>query len=226
MNGPLSIAHTESSPGWGGQEIRILSEAAGLLGRDHGVVVYATAGSRLVAEAPRFGVPLVPLPIGDKRLRGVRSLAAAFARNPVDVVNTHSSTDSWLAALACVASRRTRRAAPVLVRTRHVSIPVPHNRATRWLYRKATARLVTTGEALREQLIRDNGLDAARVLSVPTGIDAACRSHRRREWARRQLALPLGSAARGHRRHAAQLERPSLPGRRAAAVAPRATRTS
>ena len=98
---------------------------------------------------------------------------ATLARNPVDIVNAHSSTDAWLDALACVWLERTRRATPVLVRTRHVSIPVPNDRATRWLYRRATARVVTTGVALREQLIRDNGLDAARVDSVPTGIDAA-----------------------------------------------------
>ena len=41
------------------------------------------------------------------------------------------------------------RPRPVLIRTRHVSIPVPHNRATRWLYQRATARIVTTGEMLR-----------------------------------------------------------------------------
>jgi glycosyltransferase involved in cell wall biosynthesis len=78
----------------------------------------------------------------------------------------------------------------VLVRTRHVSIPVPNDRATRWLYRKATARVVTTGEALREQLISDNGLGAARVDSVPTGIDAARFAPVARDAARRELALP------------------------------------
>ena len=55
MNGPLSIAHTESSLGWGGQEIRTLTEAAGFIRRGHRVVVYAAAGARIVAEAPRFG---------------------------------------------------------------------------------------------------------------------------------------------------------------------------
>ena len=190
MNGPLSIAHTESSLGWGGQEIRTLTEAAGFIRRGHRVVVYAAAGARIVAEAPRFGVPIVALPIGRKRLRGVRSLVATLARNPVDIVNAHSSTDAWLDALACVWLERTRRAAPVLVRTRHVSIPVPNDRATRWLYRRATARVVTTGLALREQLIRDNGLDAARVDSVPTGIDAAMFAPISSERARRQLALP------------------------------------
>jgi glycosyltransferase involved in cell wall biosynthesis len=182
MNVPLSIAHTESSMGWGGQEIRTLTEAAGFIRRGH----------RVAAEAPRFGVPLVALPIGRKRLRGVVSLVGAFAAQPPDVVNAHSSTDAWLDALACAWLARTRRAAPVLVRTRHVSIPVPNDRATRWLYRCATARVVTTGEALREQLIRDNGIDAARIESVPTGIDAATFAPLSRDIARRELALPPG----------------------------------
>jgi glycosyltransferase involved in cell wall biosynthesis len=186
----LAIAHTESSLGWGGQEIRTLTEAAGFIGRGHRVTLYAAPGSRIAAEAPRFGVPVAVLPIGGKRPAGVRSLVAALRRHPVDVVNAHSSTDAWLAALACAWLARTRRAAPVLVRTRHVSIPVPRDYATRWLYRTATERVVTTGAALREQLIRDNGLDAARVDSVPTGIDTATFAPLSRAAARRELGLP------------------------------------
>ena len=59
------------------------------------------------------------------------------------------------------------------MRTRHISAPVPDNASSRWLYRKATRFIVTTGEALREQLIARVGVDAARVMSVPTGIDLA-----------------------------------------------------
>ena len=168
---PLAIAHTESSLGWGGQEIRTLTEAAGFIGRGHRVTLYAARGSRIAAEAPRFGVPVATLPIGRKRPAGVRSLVAALRRHPVDVVNAHSSTDAWLAALACAWLARAGRA-PVLVRTRHVSIPVPRDYATRWLYRTATARVVTTGAALREQLIRDNGLDPSRVDAGRHRIDA------------------------------------------------------
>ena len=188
--GPLAIAHTESSLGWGGQEIRTLTEAGGFIGRGHRVTLYAAPGSRIAAEAPRFGVPVAVLPIGRKRPAGVRSLVAALRRHPVDVVNAHSSTDAWLAALACAWLARTRGTAPVLVRTRHVSIPVPRDYATRWLYRTATARVVTTGAALGEQLIRDNGLDAARVDSVPTGIDTATFAPLSRAAARRELGLP------------------------------------
>ena len=188
--GRLRIAHTESSMGWGGQEIRTLTEAQGFIRRGHRVVLYAAPGARIAIEASRFDVPVVTLPIGRKRLHGISRLATRLADDPVDIVNAHSSTDAWLAALACEWLRRRRRAAPVLVRTRHVSIAVPNDRATRWLYRTASARVVTTGEALRAQLIRDNGLDPARVESVPTGIDETRFRPRPREAARSELGLP------------------------------------
>ena len=175
--------------GWGGQEIRTLTEAAGFIARGHRVRLYAPPGARIVAEAPRFGVPVETMPIGRKRPAGVRSLARALAADPPDVVNAHSSTDTWLAALACAWLRGTRGSAPVLVRTRHVSIGVPRDAATRWLYRRATARVITTGDALREQLIRDNGLDPSRVESVPTGVDPEVFRPRPRSEARRALGL-------------------------------------
>ncbi|MEO5764620.1 MAG: glycosyltransferase [Casimicrobiaceae bacterium] len=187
---PLSIAHTEASTGWGGQEIRILTEAAGLIGRGHRVVVYAASGARILTEAPRFGVPAIALPIGEKRPRGARAMIRTLARERIDVVNAHSSTDAWLAAIACRWLDLRRRARPVLVRTRHVSIPVPNDALTRWLYRRATQRIVTTGDALREQLIRHNGIDPRRIDSVPTGIDAARFQPRERDAAREALGLP------------------------------------
>src|SRR5690349_17087991 len=207
--GPLSIAHTEASLGWGGQEIRTLTEAAGFIARGHKVVIYAAPSSRILAEAPRYGVPAVALPIAEKQPKGVAALVGAFRANPVDIVNGHSSTDTWLAALACRWLRMRNRPRPVLVRTRHVSIPVPHNRATRWLYQRATARIVTTGEMLREQLVRDNGIDPGKIDSVPTGIDAMAFAPRDRGAARRALNLSestplIGIAAtlrswKGHR---------------------------
>jgi len=84
-------------------------------------------------------------------------------------VNTHSSTDSWLTALACA----TLRHGPPIVRTRHISAPVPKNATSRWLYSGAVCHVVTAGEALRQQLIVESGVIPERVTSVPTGIDTA-----------------------------------------------------
>ncbi len=190
--GPLAIAHTEASLGWGGQEIRVLTEAAGFIARGHHVFVCAPPESRIAAEAARFGVPLAAMPVGRKSARGIVAMLGALRAQPVDIVNTHSSTDSWLTALALRWLRARGRPTPALVRTRHVSVPVANTRATRWLYRKATARIVTTGDALRATLVRDLDLDPARVVSVPTGIDPARFASRDPHAARAALGLPDG----------------------------------
>jgi glycosyltransferase involved in cell wall biosynthesis len=182
---PLRVLHTEASLGWGGQEIRVLTEARGVARRGHVVTLVAPAEARIFQEAPAYGVRAVALPIGRKRVGGVLALRALFGRERFDVVNTHSSTDTWLAALAC----RARSGAPALVRTRHISAPLPANAATRWLYTRATDRIVTTGEKLREQMLRETGIEPARVVSIPTGIDLARFAPGDRDAARARLGL-------------------------------------
>lgn len=201
----MKIAHTESSLGWGGQEIRILSEAEGMRARGHELVVVSPPEARIHAEARRRGLPVVALPIGRKNLRGLRAMRGWLRENRPDVVNTHSSTDSWLAAVACL----TLREAPPIVRTRHISASIPNNLTTRWLYTRAARAIATTGTALRDQLVRENGFPADRIVSVPTGIDARRFAPGDRLAARRALGLPtdrvlVGSVAtlrswKGHR---------------------------
>jgi glycosyltransferase involved in cell wall biosynthesis len=183
---PLRIVHTESSCGWGGQELRILSEAQGLIERGHDVRVAAPAESRIYAEAQRRAVPAHALPIARKGVGGFVAVRRLLAGLRADVVNAHSSTDSWLAALALA----TLRGAPPLVRTRHISASIPRNPGSRWLYGSATAHVVTTGERLREQVMRETGLAPGRVSSIPTGVDLARFVPGDRAAARRRLDLP------------------------------------
>jgi glycosyltransferase involved in cell wall biosynthesis len=182
---PLRIVHTESSLGWGGQEIRILSEAQGLIRRGHDVTLLSPPEARIFAEARAWGVPAVGMPIARKRPVGLRALIEWFRAHRYDVANTHSSTDSWLAALALLVLGRPFP----IVRTRHISPPVPRNPWTRWLYTRAAARIVTTGERLRRQLIAQNRFPEARIESVPTGVDAGRFRPGDRAAARKGLGL-------------------------------------
>ncbi|MGL5986250.1 MAG: hypothetical protein ACRCZ5_05165 [Burkholderiales bacterium] len=45
MNKKLTILHTESSCGWGGQEIRILTEMAGMNARGHHTILICSYSS-------------------------------------------------------------------------------------------------------------------------------------------------------------------------------------
>lgn len=189
MTAPIKIVHTESSCGWGGQELRTLTEAAGMLQRGHRVTLLCPSEAPIHAHALRLGVPVEALPIARKNWKGFAVLRAWLKTHPgIDVLNTHSSTDTWLTALACA----TLRKASPIVRTRHVSTPVNTGAATRWLYQRATRYIVTAGEALRQQLIRDNGFDPERITSVPTGIDLARYTPRDRIEARRVLGIDSG----------------------------------
>jgi glycosyltransferase involved in cell wall biosynthesis len=181
----MNILHTEASCGWGGQEIRILEEARGLIARGHVVSLACPPEARIFSEAKRYGVPVVALPLARKSLAGLLALRRHIARHRPDVINTHSSTDTWLAALA----RLFLAAPPPLVRTRHISAPIPRNAASRWLYTRATTHIVTTGERLRETLIRDNGYPGGMITSVPTGIDPQRFLPGDRLAARKDLAL-------------------------------------
>ena len=189
----MHIVHSESSCGWGGQEIRVLEEAAGMKERGHRVTLLCPREARIFDEAGKRGVTVVALPIARKGLAGVNAMRAWLARNASDVLNSHSSTDSWLAALSLLGVR----SRPALVRTRHISAAVPDNIATRWLYQSATRRIVTTGERLREQLIRDNGFRPESIVSVPTGIDLARYAPADRAAAKAHLGLDPAAACIG-----------------------------
>ena len=142
-----------------------------MLERGHRVRLVTPAATPIAQAAVKAGIPVTALSIGKKSLHDFWSLRQWLgeSRAQVDVINTHSSTDSWLAALACA----TLHAPPPIVRTRHVSTPLNERAATRWLYARAAEHVVTTGEALRRELATRLHIPDSRVTSVPTGIDLA-----------------------------------------------------
>lgn len=187
MRDTLRIVHTEASTGWGGQELRILTEMEGMARRGHRVHLLAPANAQIVPAARARALPVEALPIEWKRVPALVAMRGWLARHGMqfDVINAHSSTDAWLCALA----RTTLPGAPRLVRTRHLSTPVNRLPTTRWLYQHATTHVVVTGEALRSALVQRNGYDPATITSVRTGIDLARFGPRDRSAMRAQCGV-------------------------------------
>ncbi len=186
----MHIVHTEASCGWGGQELRILAESQGMIARGHRVTLLCPPEAKIYPAAQERGIPAVALPVGRKNAAGLLAMRRWLAGNPVDVVNTHSSTDSWLVALACATLGAN---APPVVRTRHISAPVPGNAPTRWLYVKSCRRVVTTGERLRQDLLATLGCPADHLISIPTGIDTHRFAPGDKAAARAALGLPAAA---------------------------------
>ena len=160
----LTVLHTESSAGWGGQENRTLHECLGLKRLGARPIILARPKSKLLERAKAVGIE-----VRSHRLSSNRDFSALFylmrviKEEGVDIVSTHSGDDSLLGALAGRLSSRK----PVIVRTRHLSLPIT-SKAT---YSLLPHKVVTVSESVRDYLVNEKGINAKKVVSIPTGVD-------------------------------------------------------
>jgi glycosyltransferase involved in cell wall biosynthesis len=200
----ITVLHTESSPGLGGQEIRTLTEARWTIERGARVILACRAGGLLYERARAAGLEAVALSMNAPwDARSALGLLRLIRRERVSLVHTHSSVDAWLGGVAARAAR-----VPV-VRTRHVSIPIRggFNPVYTWL----ADRVITSGEAIR-RMVLGAGAAPDRVVALPAGVDLDAFPFRRRapDVAETLAVSPpvIGSVAmfRGSKGHAHLLE--------------------
>jgi len=161
-----TILHTESSRGWGGQEIRIVQESLEFIKRGYRMMIACRPDSKIFTGAKEKGIPAFALPMR----ASIDPLASMHCmrilkNNGIDLLHTHSSTDSW------VCSPAARKLGLPVVRSRHVSTPISEGFLSRFLYMKLADRVITSGDTIRREMIEVNGYDPQRIFSIPAGID-------------------------------------------------------
>lgn len=121
----------------------------------------------------------------------IRQMARLIQEHAADVVHCHRGKDHWVAALA-IALRGPR---VPLIRTRHVVTPVSSNAFNRWLFGRATTRIIAVSRAAQASFAVANprwfrrGL-APRMRVVHAGVDTGRFSPDRRSEAwRRKLGI-------------------------------------
>lgn len=213
------ILHTEWSDGWGGQEQRIILECRKMLERGHKVVIACQPGSGILKKAKEFGIATEEVVMrGSVDLVAAWSLCRVIKKHGINVVSTHSGKDSWPAGFAAKLA-----GVELLVRTRHLSLPIK-NGLFNFVYRMPDG-IVTTGEAIRNTMIADNGIPADKIISIATGVTLdrfdpgrACAPQLKRELGIPENApvVTMVAVLRGMKRHdllvtAAKLLRPEFP---------------
>lgn len=164
----LTILHTESSTGWAGQEMRIILEAREMKKLGHHIIIAVQPGSGIIPAIDQEGLEKEILTMKKKAFMiSISHLINIISRYNVDIVNTHSSWDSWIASIAARLSRRR----PVILRTRHLSTPVSKGILSRIVYQYLPHLIVTTGNSIRESLININRFPENKIISIPTGVD-------------------------------------------------------
>ncbi len=162
----MRILHTESSRGWGGQEIRILREAEGMRKRGHEVIFAVNNGGGLVSRAREAGFVVYELPFGKfSAMKAIYALVQICKAHQIDLVNTHSSLDAWIGGIAA------RIAKKKIIRTRHLSTPIRKGVNSRLLYRTLADFIVTTSSPIMKTIKQQAKLNSAQLQCIPTGID-------------------------------------------------------
>jgi glycosyltransferase involved in cell wall biosynthesis len=161
----MRILHTEWSDGWGGQEIRVVNEMEGMARRGHNVVLATRPHCRISNGAQTRGIGVFHLPMrGSYDLRSIFQLRQVLRQKRIEVVNTHSGIDSWIGGIAARLA-----ATPVLLRTRHLNIPL--KRSPLNFVHHLPDRIITCGEAIRNELIERDGFAPGTLVNIATGID-------------------------------------------------------
>jgi glycosyltransferase involved in cell wall biosynthesis len=163
----FTILHTESSEGWGGQEIRIIEESLGMIKRGHRIILAAPEKGIIFKRAKDAGIDIFPAHFKKSNPISVLKLLSLINREKPDIVNTHSSSDSWVTTIAA----RLSPLSPKIIRTRHLSTPISTSYFSRLLYNILPDAIITTGEEIRQRMIHDNKFSVSKIFSIPTGVD-------------------------------------------------------
>lgn len=170
----MRILQLVSCRGWSSDAYWAARVSAELEHRGHAVTFGCRAGTeiRVIEPARREGVSrIVTFAFGSgvkpaADLSDLRRLVAAM--RGADVVHVHRGKEHWLAAFA---NRLLGTPRPI-VRTRHIVQSVRPHAANRWLYRNATALVVTVTDAMRGQYVASGLVAPDRVVTIAGGADA------------------------------------------------------
>ncbi len=141
-----------------------MAELTGMRRAGFDTALIAPEPSRIYARAREEGFPVYPVRFKNKgHIPSWVRLFSLISRLKPDIINTHSSDDSWMAGFAA-----RLLGVPLIIRTRHVSTPI----GSTFSYKVFPHFILTTSRAIKDNLV-SRGLDAKRIFPVSTGIDSS-----------------------------------------------------
>jgi glycosyltransferase involved in cell wall biosynthesis len=181
----LNILLTNSTDIFAGGEDYVLILARYLQQRGHRIWVSANPGHLLLEKCGRHGIPAVPVEFtGMGRVFAVgTTLRTVIRQHAIRIVHSNANYDRTAAAIGAVLTPA-RHVAGI-----HSAHSIQHN-PTHWLRnRRGTAHFIADAEAVKEVLVREDGIDPARISVVPIGVESDPPDFRRKARERTRAAL-------------------------------------
>jgi len=179
--------------GWGGQEVRVFAELEWMRAHGHWVALAAHPESEIAKRAKTEGIAFFPLETHKSQLPiEAARLTMWLGRHRVEIVNTHSSNDGWLAGLATHLAIE-----PILIRSRHIEVDYPNKFWSGIAFRTFPHHVITTSQRIADRLIVELAVEPTRVTCIPTGVDLERFNGARTGTLHKELRLPPNVALVG-----------------------------
>jgi glycosyltransferase involved in cell wall biosynthesis len=173
--------------GWGGQEVRVFAELEWMRAHGHWIALAAHPDSQIARRARDAGMTFYALRTHKALLPfEVARLAAWLLAHRVQIVNTHSSNDGWLAGLAA------RLSGARLIRSRHIEVDYPNRFWSGFAFRTLPHHVITTSQRIADRLVDELGVPRARADCMATGVDLAKFDPAAKGTLREELNVPPG----------------------------------
>ncbi len=145
----------------------MLAELEWMRAQGHWVALAAHPQSQIAKRAAAVDINFYPLRT-HKALLPFEVLRLGFwiIQNRVEIVNTHSSNDGWLAGLAVRLFLL-----PILIRSRHIEVDYPNKFSSGVAFRRLPHHVITTSQKIADRLTKELGVPAEKVTCVATGVD-------------------------------------------------------
>ncbi|NGX34565.1 MAG: N-acetyl-alpha-D-glucosaminyl L-malate synthase [Candidatus Anoxychlamydiales bacterium] len=166
MKKQLNVLHLEASPGWGGQEMRILKESSGMKKLGFRIIIGVEKKGGLIEKAKKE--KFLTYEIRFKKIFWIFSffkLLYIMKKHKIDILNTHSSSDAWLGGIVAKFLK-----IPI-IRTRHLSTPIKKGLNSKLLYGYLADFVVTTCKDAADKIIKQTKKDPKKCRSIPTGVN-------------------------------------------------------
>lgn len=163
---PSILIHTEASHGWGGQEIRTLTECRWFQDQGFRCILMASDASQISKVFKAEGIEVIPIEFKKSTQIGdFFRCFKLFRKLKPELVGAHSNIDTRVALAAAAAAGVKRR-----VRYRHVSIPVKASPWNHLIYRKSATTIITTANSITRELVGKFSLPEGFARTIPTGV--------------------------------------------------------
>ena len=164
----MNILHTETLGGWGGQQNKVIKELVATRNLGHTVHLLCNPGTPIGDRARELGIAVHEYPMNKwthfttaipRALRLIRELE-------IDVMITHSSSDSWMGSIAGRLSSRK----PKVLRERHNLHTIVGWPST-FQHRRLFHRLLAVSTTVRDYLVGEVKVPPERVLVLNSVVD-------------------------------------------------------